>query len=304
MLKNKVLGRKKLFLLMLSLVILFISSAVSAGEIKEIWNHISINNTEFSSIDYKVRSIWEEFEKSSIQRGLVVKPNYQPFVPLISRIIILDTPVGELAIRNYCLRVETEVKNGEDVRITEITLSKIFDERFPEATVEQQTGYANGKLGGKVTYWLGQKKIIPEKLSALEQLKLENFKRSIELDYSGDIDYRRVPVNDVFHFFPEISNDLKLNFEYLYPQNDRPMFKTTYLPGRIRFGSLLDTDVKISFVHNIITAKMVRGDICWKTNLGKFTTGEEFALCESFFYFIQESLAKENLIAPALPALF
>jgi hypothetical protein len=235
---------------------------------------------------------------------MVIKPNYQPFVPVINRIIILDTPAGELAYRNYCLRVETEVINGEDVRITEIILSKISDTKFPEATIEQQIGYANGKLGEKKTSWLGQKRIIPEELSALEQLKLENFKRSTELDFSGEVDNRRVPMEDVFYFFPEISNDLKINFDYLYPQNDKPMFRSTFEPGRIRFGSLLDTDVKISFIHNIITAKMVYGEISWKTSWSKFTTAEEHALCESFFNFMQECLAKENLIAPAQNVLF
>jgi hypothetical protein len=290
---------------MFSLVLLFISSAVYANEIKEIWNHISINNTDFKNIDAKARKIWTEFENSSIQRGMIVKSNYQPFVPLINRIIILDTPTGEIAIRGYCLRVETEVINGEDVRITEITLSKTSETNFPEATIERQIGYVNGKLGNKKSCWLGQKTIIPEKLSSFEQLRqLKSFKRSIELDYSGDIDDRRVPKEDVFYFFPEISNDLKVKFDHLYPQNDKPMFRTSYEPGRIRFGSLLDTDVRISFIHNIITSKMVHSEIFWKTTLSKYTTGEELALGESFFDLMQENLAKAELIAPASDVLF
>ena|GEM_PF-3543398 len=309
MIKNKVLIGKKLFMFMFMfmtfLVLLFISSAVCANEIKEIWNHISINNTEFKNIDEKVRSIWIEFENSSRQRGMNIKPNYQPFVPVINRIIILDTPAGEIAIRGYCLRIETEVKDGEDVRITEITLSKTSETRFPEATIEQQIGYVNGKLGIKKSLWLGQKTIIPDKLGAFEQLqRLESFKRSIELEYSGDTDNRRVPKEDVFYFFPEISNDLKVNFDYIYPQNDKPMFRTSYEPGRIRFGSLLDTDIKISFIHNIITAKMVHSEIFWKTTLGRHTTGEELALGESFFELMQENLAKADLIAPALDTIF
>ena len=309
MINNRVLIGKKLFMFMFmfifSLVLLFISSAVYANEIKEIWNHISINNTEFRNVDAKVRNIWVEFESSSKQRGMIVKPNYQPFVPVINRIIILDTPAGEIAIRGYCLRIETEVVDGEDVRITEITLSKTSDTKFPEATIEQQVGYVNGKLGNKKSIWLGQKRIIPEELSAFEQVqRLESFKRSIELEYSGETDNRRVPKEDVFYFFPEISNDLKVNFDYVYPQNDQPMFRTSYEPGRIRFGSLLDTDVKISFIHNIITAKMIHSDIFWKTTLSTYTTGEELALCESFFDFMQENLAKAELIAPALDAIF
>jgi hypothetical protein len=296
----------KLFLFMSPLIFFtFISSATYAAEIREIWNHISINNTEFRHIDLKTKNIWKEFENSSIQRGMVVKPNYQPFVPVVNRIILLDTPAEELPYRNYCLRIETEVVDGKDVRITEITLSKISDTRFPEATVEQHIGYAGGKLRQSMTYWVTQKRIIPEKLNAFEQLNnLENFKRAIELDYSGYSEYRRVPLKDIFYFFPELSNEIKLNFEYLYPQNDKPMFKTTYEPGRIRFGSLLDSDVKISYMHNIITGKMVHGEISWKTTYSKFTTAEEDALCRSFFYFMQESLAKEGLIAPAIAPLF
>jgi len=305
MIKNKFPIGKKLIKFMFFLVILFISSAVCANEIKEIWNHISINNTEFNSIDAKVKSIWSEFKSSSKQRGMVIKTNYQPFVPVVNRIIILDTPAGEIAIRGYCLRVETEVKDGEDVRITEITLSKISETKFPGATIEQHIGYANGRLGNKKSLWLGQKTIIPEKLSAFEQTRqLESFKRAIELEYSGNIDYRKVPKEDVFYFFPEISNDLKVNFDHLYPQNDKPMFRTSYEPGLIRFGSILDTDVKISFIHNIITAKMIQGEISWKTTLSNFTTGEELALTESFFNLMQENLAKTNLIAPALDVLF
>jgi hypothetical protein len=301
---NRILNGKKHILLIISLVSLFISSAVHADEIKEIWNHISLNNTEFNSIDSTVKSIWSKFENSSIQRGLVVKHNYKPFVPVINRIILLDTPAGELAFRGYSLHIETEVIDGEDVRITEVTLSKLSDTKFPEAIMEQQFGYANGKLGEKMTYWISHKKLIPEKLSATEQLKFESYKRSIELEYTGDIDDRRVPKDDIFYFFPEISNDFKLNFDYLYPQNDRPMFKATYEPGRIRFGSIINSDVKLTFIHNIATSKMVNGEISWKTAINEFTTGEEFALCESFFYFMQESLANENHIAPASPLLF
>ena len=299
MLKNRVLKGRYFFLLVISLAFMSAPSAAYAGEIKEIWNHISLNDTDVSFIDFKARSIWNEFEKSSIQRGMIIKPNYQPFVPVVNRIIVLDTPAGELAYRKYSLRVETEIIDGKDARITELTLSRISDVQFPEAGIELQIGYANGRLGKSVSFWIEQKRIVPEELKAFEQLKkLENFKRSIELEYSGDIDYRRVPVEDVFYFFPEISN-LKLNFDYLYPQNDKPMFKTTYEPGRIRFGSLLDSDVRISFVHNIITEKMVHGEISWKTTFSKFTTGEESGLSDSFFYFMQEKLAEANLVAPA-----
>jgi len=287
---------------MLSLVFLFISSVSNAGEIKvkEIWNHISLSYTGVSSRDSKVRDIWKEFEKSSIQRGMIIKHNYQPFVPVTNRIIILDTPAGELAYRNYNLHVATEVVDGKDTRITELTLSKISDKQFPGATREQQIGYANGKLGENILCWAGHKRIIPEKLKASDQLnKLENFKRSIELEYSGEFDNRRVPVEDVYYFFPEISKDLKLSFDHLYPQNETPLYKTTYEPGRIRFSSLLDSDVRITFVHNLITGKMVHGEISWKTTYGEFVTGEEIGLSQSFFYFMQESLAKANLIAPA-----
>ena len=82
------------------------------------------------------------------------------------------------------------------------------------------------------------------------------------------------------------------------------MFKTTYEPGRIRFGSVFDSDVRISFSHNIITGKMVHGEIFWKTTFGEFTTGEEIGLYQSFFYFMQECLAKAGLIAPAVVSLF
>ena len=304
MLINRILKEKVLFFIMFLLGFLFVSSAVYAGEIKEIWNHISLNNTEYNSIDSKSRNIWEKFESSSIQRGLVVKLNYQPFVPIVNRIIVLDTPADELAYRNYHLRIETEVINGKDSRISEITLQKLSDIQFPEATMEQQFGYKDGKLGEKTIYWIAQKSITPENLSAAEQLKLESFKRSIETEFTGDVDNRRVPKSDIFHFFPEISNDLKLNFDYLYPKNDKPMMKTTYEPGRIRFGSLLETDVKISFIHNLSTLKMVNGEIFWKTTLSKFTTGEELALSESYFNFMQESLAKEDHIAPASPFIF
>ncbi|MCL1876140.1 MAG: hypothetical protein FWF87_07800 [Synergistaceae bacterium] len=296
--------KKTLFLVMLSLVFTFICSAVNANEIKAIWNHISLNYTEYSSVNSKAKDIWEKFENSSIQRGLVVKHNYRPFVPVVNRIIILDTPAGELAYRSYYLRIETEVIDGKDSHIAEIALIKLSDKQFPEATMEQQFGYKDGKLGEKITYWVSQKSIIPGKLSASDQLKTESFKRSIEPEFIGDIDNRRVPKSDIFHFFPEISNDLKLNFEYLYPQNDKPMMKTTFTPGRIHFGSLLDTDVKISFIHNIATLKMVNGEIIWKTKLSSFTTGEEMALSDSFFNFMQESLAKEEHIAPASPVLY
>jgi len=296
--------KNKLFPLVFSLIFLFISSTACTGEIKEIWNYINVNDTDVDSIDSRTKDIWKEFEKCSMQRGMVIKPNYQPFVPTVNRIIILDTPMEELAYRGYCLRVETEVINGKDARIAELTLSKISRTQFPEAVMEQQIGYANGKLGENITYWVKQKKIIPEELKAFDQLKLENFKRSIELEYSGGSDYRRVPVEDVLYFFPEISDDLKLNFDYLYPQNDTPMRRTAFEPGRIRFGSLLNSDVKISFLHNMITGKMIHGEISWKITFGEFVTGEEIGLCESFFYFMQENLAEAGLIAPAVPAPF
>ena len=302
--KNETFKGKLFLFISLLIFFIFISSATYAGEIREIWNHITISNTEFKQLDLKTRNIWKEFEKSSIQRGMVVKLNYQPFTPAVNRVIILDTPAEELAFRNYRLRVETEVIDGKDVRITEITLSKISDTKFPGATIEQQIGYADGKLRNSMTYWVAQSKVIPEKLSALDQLNLENFKRAIELDYSGPSEYRRVPLKDVFHFFPEISKDLKLSFENVYPQNEKPMFKTTYEPGRVRFGSLLDSDVKVSYIHNIVTGKMVHAEISWKTTYSKFTTAEEAALCDSFFYFMQESLAKQDLIAPAIAPLF
>jgi len=304
MLLNKVLKDKKLIFVLLSLATLFISSAVYADEIKEIWNHISLNNAEFKSLDQKTRDIWQKFENSSIQRGLVVKTNYRPFVPVINRVIVLDTPADELAYRKYSLHIETEVINGLDTRITELILSKLSDKDFPEATIEQQFGYAKGKLGQIIPFWVAQKKIAVKDLSATEQLKLESFKRSIELDSSGDADKRRIPKSDIFYFFPEISNDMKLNFDYLYPQNDKLMFRTTYEPGRIRFGSLLDTDVKISYIHSIVTSEMLNGNISWKTSINRFTTGEEVALCDSFFYFMQESLASDDYIAPASPSLY
>ena len=301
MLKNKVVKGKELFLFMFSIVFLFFSTTVYAAEFKDIWNHISISDTDINSIDSKIKDIWTKFEISSVQRGMLIKHNYQPFVPIVNRIIILDTPAGEIAYRNYSLRVETKVIDGKDANITALTLSRISETEFPEATLKRQFGYVNGRLGASIISWAAEKKIATEELSAFEQLKkLENFRRSIELEFKGDIDYRGVPLEDVFYFFPEISNDFKLNFSHLYPQNETPILKTTYEPGRIRFGSLLDSDVKISFYHNIITGKMVYGDICWKTTFTEFTTGEEIGLCESFFYFIQETLSKANLIAPAV----
>ena len=305
MIKNKVLKGKKLFLFMFSLVFLLTSSIVYAGEIKELWNHVSISDTNINSIDSKIKDIWKEFEKSSIQRGMLIKHNYQPFVPIVNRITILDTPAGEIAYNNHCLRIESEIIDGKDGNITELVFSRVSETEFPKATMERQLGYAKGKLGESIIYWIEEKRISTEKLRAFEQLKkLENFKRSIELEYKGENDDRRVPLEDVFYFFPEISNDLKLNFGYLYPQNEAPMIKTTYEPGKIRFGSLLNSDVKVTFLHNIITGKMVSGEISWKTTFGEFTTGEEIGLCYSFFYFIQESLSKANLIAPAVISLF
>ncbi|MCL2767117.1 MAG: hypothetical protein FWE49_00075 [Synergistaceae bacterium] len=302
--KNIILKRKILFLLVFSLIFSFISSTAYTGEIKEIWHHISINDTEVGSIDSKVKSLWKEFEKSSLQRGMLTKINYQPFVPVVNRIIILDTPLKELAYRNYCLRIKTEVVNGKDVGITEITLTKMSDEYFPEANMEQQFGYANGKLGKKLTFWVDEKKIIPEKLSAFQQVKkMENFKRSIELEYSGKDDNRRVPVEDVLYFFPEL-NSVKFSFDNLYPQNDTPMFETTYEPGRIIFGSMLDSDIRISYLHNTITGKMIRGEISWRVTFSEFATGEEYGLSESFFSFMQENLAKAGLIAPAVARFF
>lgn len=283
---------RKIFVLALLLAALCVfPSWKSSAQVQEVWNRISLEDTEERALDETVRKIWEVFDTAARDRGLVIRLNYKPFTPVYRTVMRLDTPLGELAYYGYNLSVI-----GND-KAEGLSLSRSTSSEEQDSNQENKIGYARGRLGEELAYWMSLKSVESQTLSAWDVLKLESFTPIIAPQ--PDNENPSVSVDDAIFFFPEIK-DLKLRFLNLYPKVDEPFREISFSPGRLRFGSLLDTDVSISYWKDVISGRMVAGEVYWKMTFSEFTTGEEVGLANSFFYFMQERLAKAGLIVPAV----
>lgn len=265
---------KRLFVIF---VCLLLSVSCEAADI-EIWNRISLEDTDKQSLDGTVRKIWHVFERAAIDRGLIVKPNYKPFEPESYISVLFDTPLGELSYHGYGLRATSNNEGIENV-----SFYRISEEGAGELN---QVGYFRGRLGEELTYSVSADKKLSDKLRAFDRMRLEAFNST------------EVPVEDAVFFFPQISA-LRLRFNNLYPKDDVPNKQVVFSPGMVHFGAILGTDIFISYWHDLASDRMVWGEISWKTSIGEFVTGEEVGLAQAFFFYMQEMLSKAGMIVPA-----
>lgn len=264
----------------------------SGAEVKEFWYVLSLEDTDAKSLEAAAQKVWHVFETSARTRGLVIKLNHKPSEQKTQTVMRLDTPLGELAHRGVSL-FAVSGKNG---RVEKVSLRRITKSDESNSTRRIQIGYANGRLGETLDYWESENSAESETLNSRGLLNLDLFAPIIVQQPEGHSVV--VPVSAAEYFFPEIK-DLRLRFNNLYPQNGEPFQFFEFAPGRLHFGSVFNTDVFISYWKDVSSERMVRGEISWEFEFGEFITGEEVGLAQSFFYFLQENLAKAGLIAPA-----
>lgn len=269
-------------IILLLLIALFLFAGRSFAGIDGVWHHVSLEDIAENTLEQTAKRIWRIFEVAAKDRGFVIKPNYKPFEPNVQTIVRLDTPLGELA-HNGCILT---VRSDSDGKVERVVFSRSSKTEESTSTQKNLVGYSRGRLGEELTFWVSEKIAAADQLSAWKTMRLDMLKGP------------SVAVEDAQYFFPEIA-DMRLRFINLFPQDRFPFQKIIFAPGRIVFGSILDTDVFISYWKSAASGQMIGGEISWKITFGEFLTGEEIGLAESFFYFMQENLSKAKLITPA-----
>lgn len=276
-------------------LIFSIASTIAAkpcsAEVRDFWFHISLRDTDEQSLEASAKKIWEIFSTAARDRGFVIKPNHEPFTPARTTVVRLDTPLGEIA---HSGRELVAVSDGVGA-LESVTLRRMTDDAVAESTQKHTVGYARGRLAEELVYWESGTTKEARKLSAWDAMRLESFAPVLSKHAAPP----SVPTADALLFFPELEG-MKLRFQNLYPQDSVPTQKIIFAPGRLRFGSVLDTDILISYWKDLSSHRMVSGSVSWELTLGEFVTGEEIGLAQSFFFLMQERLAKAGLIVPAL----